>query len=160
MEITETTAESKSTEAASAENAGECGRSADFYCARAMAQLESVLREISPTTKLHARRAGRQLKNEKRDDWGSTNGTNPHTHSHRAAAQFGAFDLGFAKPIPDPLSLDEGLDFVVLEDGVIELTPTGFRRMSQAHSAGLDVVIGVDWRDVLRLPFRMGGPTR
>ena len=35
---------------------------------------------------------------------------------------------------------------------MIELTEAGFRRMVQAHSAGLDVVIGVDSREVLRLP--------
>jgi hypothetical protein len=37
-------------------------------------------------------------------------------------------------------------------DGAIELTETGFRRMAQAHSAGMDVVIGLDRRDVLRFP--------
>jgi hypothetical protein len=154
MEILQITAESKSTEAVSAESAGEYGRCAESDCARALAQLESVLRETSPM-KLQARRAGRQLKNEKRDEWATINGIKPYTHSHRAAVQFGVFDLGFAKPIPDPLSLDQGLDFVVHDDGAIELTPTGFRRMAQAHSAGLDVVIGVDWPDVLRLPVRM-----
>jgi hypothetical protein len=68
--------------------------------------------------------------------------------------QFGVFDLDFAKLVPDSLSLDQGPDFVVHEDGHIELTQTGFRRMSQGHSAGRDVVIGVDSREVLRLPFR------
>jgi hypothetical protein len=32
------------------------------------------------------------------------------------------------------------------------LTEVGFRRMAQAHSAAIDVVIGIDSRDVLRFP--------
>jgi len=52
----------------------------------------------------------------------------------------------------DRLVLDSGLDFVFHNDGVIELTEVGFRRMLQAHSAAIDVVIGVDSRDVLRFP--------
>jgi hypothetical protein len=35
---------------------------------------------------------------------------------------------------------------------MIELTEAGFRRMGQAHSAGLDAVIEVDRRDLLRFP--------
>jgi hypothetical protein len=50
------------------------------------------------------------------------------------------------------IRLDPDLDFVVHDDGMIELTEAGFRRMVQAHSAGLDAVIGVDSREVLRLP--------
>jgi hypothetical protein len=56
----------------------------------------------------------------------------------------------------DRLSLDPGLDFVVHDDGMIELTEAGFRRMSQAHSAGLDTVIEVDRRELLRLPAKLG----
>ena len=152
MEMPQTTAKPESTEATSAENAGEYSGSADSDVAKAIAQIESVLRELSPM-KLQVRGARRQLKNDKRDDWAKINGTKAYTHS-RAAVQFGVFDLDFAKLVPDSLSLDQGLDFVVHEDGHIELTQTGFRRMSQAHSAGRDVVIGVDSRDVLRLPFR------
>jgi hypothetical protein len=74
--------------------------------------------------------------------------------------QSGVFDLRLAKRIPDRLFLDQGLDFVVHADGAIEVTPTGFWRMSQAHSAGLDVVIGVDSRDLLRLPVRVGDVAR
>jgi hypothetical protein len=48
------------------------------------------------------------------------------------------------------LRLDLDLDFVVDDEGLIELTEAGFRRMVQAHSAGLDVVIGTYGRDVLR----------
>jgi hypothetical protein len=40
------------------------------------------------------------------------------------------------------------------------VTPTGFWRMSQAHSAGLDVVIGVDRRDLSRLPVPVGDVLR
>ena len=36
--------------------------------------------------------------------------------------------------------------------GMIELTEAGFRRMGQAHSAGLDTVIEVDRRCLLRFP--------
>jgi hypothetical protein len=52
----------------------------------------------------------------------------------------------------DRIRLDPDLDFIVHDDGLIELTEAGFRRMVQVHSAGLDVVIGVDSREVLRLP--------
>ena len=58
-------------------------------------------------------------------------------------------------PAPSPIDrlvLDPGLDFVFHKDGVIELTEVGFRRMAQAHSAAIDVVIGIDSRDVLRFP--------
>jgi hypothetical protein len=55
-------------------------------------------------------------------------------------------------PSIDRLLLDPGLDFVVHDDGMIELTEAGFRRMWQAHSAGLDTVIEVDRRELLRLP--------
>ena len=62
------------------------------------------------------------------------------------------FDLSLARAMPDPLPLDPGLDFVVHDDGMIELTEAGFRRMGQAHSAGLDTVIEVDRRCLLRFP--------
>ena len=40
---------------------------------------------------------------------------------------------------------------------LLKSTPTGFWRMSQAHSAGLDdAVIGVDRRDLSRLPVPVG----
>jgi hypothetical protein len=50
------------------------------------------------------------------------------------------------------LRLDPDLDFVIHEEGAIELTEAGFRRMLQAHSAGLNAVIGIGSREVLRLP--------
>jgi len=34
----------------------------------------------------------------------------------------------------------------------LNLTEAGFRRMGQAHSAGLDTVIKIDRRDVFRFP--------
>jgi hypothetical protein len=80
--------------------------------------------------------------------------TKPYMQSYRTAVQSGLFDLRLVKAILDPLPLDPGLDFIVLDDGAIELTETGFRRMVQAHSVELDVVIGVDGRDLLRLPAR------
>jgi len=55
-------------------------------------------------------------------------------------------------PSVDRIHLDPDLDFVVHDDGVIELTEAGFRRMVHAHSAGFDAVIGVGKREVLRLP--------
>jgi hypothetical protein len=165
MEIPQTTAEStqttesKNIEPACAGDFDEYRRSSESDCARAMAQAEKVLREISPT-KPNARRPGRQLVSEKADNVSAIGGTKPRTHPHRAAVRSGVFDLRLAKAIPDRLFLDQGLDFVVHEDGAIEVTPTGFWRMSQAHSAGLDVVIGVDSRDLLRLPVPVGDVAR
>jgi hypothetical protein len=148
--------ESKSTEPACADKAGEHAGSVESDCARAIAQAESVLREISSV-----RRRSRELSSpvsQKAESaipgFATIRGTKPYTQSYRTAAQFGIFDLRLVKALPDRLPLDPGLDFIVLDDGAIELTETGFRRMVQAHSAGLDVVIGVDGRDVLRLPAR------
>jgi hypothetical protein len=50
----------------------------------------------------------------------------------------------------DRLRLDPDLDFFVRDAGLIEMTEAGVRRMVQAHSAGLDVVIGINGREVLR----------
>ena len=160
MAIPQTSARSefRNTEAACADRAGESGGSAESDCARAMAQAERVLREISLTA-FSARRRSPELSrsvSEKAESaipgFATIRGTQPYTHSYRAAAQFGIFDLRLAKAIPDRVPLDLGLDFVVHDDGAIELTETGFRRMAQAHSAGMDVVIGLDRRDVLRFP--------
>ena len=57
-----------------------------------------------------------------------------------------------APPPIDRLVLDPDLDFIFHKDGMIELTETGFRRMGQAHSAGLDAVIEVDQRYLLHFP--------
>ena len=47
-------------------------------------------------------------------------------------------------PWPDRLLLDPTLEFIAREGGAIELTEAGFRRLAQAHSAGLDAVIEID----------------
>jgi hypothetical protein len=158
MEIPQISArsESKSTQAACADKAGEHGGAAESDCARAIAQAESVLREISSV-----RRRSPELSSsvsQKAESaipaFATIRGAKPYTQSYRTAAQFGIVDLRLVKTILDPLFLDPGLDFIVLHDGAIELTETGFRRMVQAHSVELDVVIGVDGRDLLRLPAR------
>jgi hypothetical protein len=51
----------------------------------------------------------------------------------------------------DRVALDRDLDFV-FHNGTIELTGVGFRRMAQAHSAAIDVMIGIDGRELLRFP--------
>jgi hypothetical protein len=60
------------------------------------------------------------------------------------------FDLSLARAMPDCLALDPGLDFVLDDDGMIELTDAGFRRMGQAHSAGLGTVIEIGRHDEFR----------
>jgi hypothetical protein len=100
-------------------------------CTRALAEAERVLREVSA---LCTRRSGPQRSS--------------------SPAQFGVFDLRLERAMPDRLPLDPGLDFVVHDDGSIDLTEAGFRRMAQAHSAGLDAVIWVDRHDLLRFPAR------
>ena len=158
MEIPQTSARSEFRNTDGGDRAGESGGSAGSDCARAMAQAERVLREISLTA-FSARRRSPGLSSfvsEKAESAipgiATIRGTQPYTHSYRAATQFGIFDLRLAKAIPERVPLDLGLDFVVHDDGAIELTETGFRRMAQAHSAGLDAVIGVERRDVLRFP--------
>ena len=100
----------------------EYGPAAECACARAMAEAERLLREISVVA--------------------------PWTH----------FDLSLARAMPDPLPLDPGLDFVVHDDGMIELTEAGFRRMRQARSVSLDTVIKIDRREVFRFPAtKLGG---
>ena len=162
MEIPQSSArsEAKSTEPACADQAGAHAGSAESDRARAIAQAESVLREISLTAFSKRRRSPElsssvsQKAESEIPSFATSRRTNPYAHSSRTAAHFGIFDLQLAKAILDPLPLDPGLDFLVLDDGAIELTETGYRRMAQAHSAGLDLVIGVEGRDVLRLPAR------
>jgi len=153
MEIPQTSARSESTntEAACAD-AIEYG-SAESDCARAIAQAERVLREVSLMA-FCARRARPLSSSVSEKTEASVPGfptIRGSKHSYRAAAPFGGFDL---QPIPDHLPLDPGLDFVVHDDGAIELTEIGFRRMAQAHSAGLDAVIEVDSGQVFRFPAR------
>jgi hypothetical protein len=98
-------------------------------CARAMAEAERVLRELASFT----RRSKLAC-------------SSPANEVPKAPSLV---------PAPSPIGrlvLDPSLDFVLRKDGVIELTEVGFRRMGQAHSAAIDVVIRIDSRDVLRFP--------
>jgi hypothetical protein len=154
MEMPETSADAKSAKTVCVNN---IGGSAEPDCARAIAQAESVLREIS-LKKCYGPPSSRQRVKEQAEspasDLPTISAGKPNTHSRRAAAQFAVFDLLSAKAIPDHLSLDRGLDFVIHDDGAIELTELGFWRMMRAHSAGLDVVLGVDRCGILRFPAR------
>ena len=107
----------------------EYGRGAESDCARAMAEVERVLHELA----LFTRRS------------------TPDGSSSANAAPKAPSLVPAPSPI-DRLVLDPGLDFVFHKDGMIELTEAGFRRMGQAHSAGLDTVIEVDRRCLLRFP--------
>ena len=98
-------------------------------CARAMAEVEKVLHELA----LFTRRS-------------TPDRSSPANEVSKAPS------LVPATPPIDRLVLDPGLDFVLHKDGMIELTEAGFRRMGQAHSAGLDTVIEVDRRYLLRFP--------
>jgi hypothetical protein len=117
----------------------EYGRGADPDCARAMAEAENVLRELS----LDA------LFRRQSSPGGSTSDETPKApplHSRTSSVPaLASFSI-------DRLHLDPDLDFVVHADGTIELTAAGFRRMVQAHSAGLDTVIEVDGRNRLYFP--------
>jgi hypothetical protein len=107
----------------------EHGRAGQSDWARAMAEAEEVLRELALFT--------RRSKPAR---------SSPANEAPKAPSLVPA-----PSPI-DRLVLDPGLDFVFHKDGVIELTEVGFRRMAQAHSATIDVVISIDSRDVLRFP--------
>jgi hypothetical protein len=108
------------------------GRGAESDCARAMAEIERVLRELALTRRSSPERSG------------------PANEASNAPSLVPA-----PSPI-DRLVLDAGLDFVCHKDGMIELTEAGFRRMGQAHSAGLDTVIEVERRYLLRFPASPG----
>src|SRR5262245_46839147 len=112
--------------------------SAHSECARAMA--EAVLQELSinpPFTRQSSPRG---------------QGSVDEHASEQSAVSTHSCELRIALPSVDRIRLDPDLDFVIHDDGMIELTEAGFRRMVQAHSAGLDAVIGVDGREALRLP--------
>jgi hypothetical protein len=106
----------------------EDGRGAESDCARAMAEIERVLHELALTRRASPKRLS------------------PANESPKAPSLVPA-----PSPI-DRLVLDPGLDFVFHKDGMIELTEAGFRRIGQAHSAGLDTVIEVEERYLLYLP--------
>ena len=104
------------------------GRGAESDCARAMAEIERVLHELALTRRSTLDRSS------------------PANEASNAPSL-----VPVSSPI-DRLVLDPGLDFIFHKDGMIELTEAGFRRMGQAHSAGLDTVIEVDRRSLLRFP--------
>jgi len=108
----------------------EHSRGGQSDCARALAEAEKALRELALFT--------RRSKPE-------------HSNAANKARKVPAFLVPAPSPI-DRVVLDPDLDFVFHKDGTIELTAVGFRRMAQAHSAAIDVVIGIDSRDVLRFP--------
>lgn len=154
MEMPETSADAKRAKTVCVNN---IGGSAELDCARAIAQAESVLCELSLKKRYGRQSSPSGVKEQAESavpDLATISASKPHTHSHRAAAQFGVFDLVLGKATPDRLSLDRGLDFVIHDDGAIELTEVGFWRMMRAHSAGLDVVIGVDRCGILRFPAK------
>jgi hypothetical protein len=109
-------------------------------CARAMAEAERVLREIS----LPALCAG-----QPNPGHSSFADEKPKAQSLVSPRSGG---ISAAPPAVERLRLDPDLDFIVHDHGVIELTEAGFRRMVQAHSSGRDAVIEVDRREVLRFP--------
>jgi hypothetical protein len=115
------------------------GSGAESNCARAMAEAESVLRELSSSRASGANRVPRP-------DTADEMPLAPSLTPQRPGAP------SLAPPSINYLLLDPGLDFTVYGDGMIELTQAGFRRMGQAHSAGLDTVIEVDRRRVLHFP--------
>jgi hypothetical protein len=117
-------------------NLGEYSRSAEPDCARAMAAAESALRELSSSRSSSANRV---------PGHSSTADATPWVPSLPREAP------ALTPPCINKIALDPDLDFVVHDDGVIELTEAGFRRIVQAHSAGLDAAIGVNGREVLRL---------
>src|SRR5262245_53555146 len=117
-------------------NLGGYDAGADPECARAMA--EAVLRELSFTGPCTGQ-----------STVGCPNSVDEKP-SGPVSVQSG--QPRAALPSVDRIHLDANLDFVIHDDGMIELTEAGFRRMVQAHSAGFDAVIGVDNRELLRLP--------
>ena len=98
-------------------------------CARALAEAEKVLRELA----LFTRRSKPK-----------------HSNAANKARKVPTL-VPALSPI-DRVVLDRDLDFVVHKDASIELTAAGFRRMTQAHCAAIDVVIAIDGREVLRFP--------
>jgi hypothetical protein len=107
----------------------------DADCAGAMAEVEIVLHELALLTRR----------------------SSPERSSRVNDAPKAPSVVPASSPI-DRLVLDAGLDFVVHDDGMIELTEAGFGRMRQAHSVGLDTVIKIDGREVFCFPVtQLGG---
>src|SRR5260370_36091627 len=97
----------------------EYGRGAESDCARAMAEIERVLHELAFTRR-----------------------SSPERLSPANEASTAPSLVPAPSPI-DRLVFDAGLEFVLHKAETIELTEAGFRRIGQAHSAGLDTVIEV-----------------
>jgi hypothetical protein len=115
----------------------EQGAGLECECAKAVAEAERVLRELSLDEPFKCQSKARISNNEPRE---------------QSLAPARSEKPPEALTPVNRLCLDPNLDFVVHADGMIELTEAGFRRMVQAHSAGLDTVIGIDRREVLRVP--------
>jgi hypothetical protein len=113
---------------------GDSVASTQSECERAIAEAEMVLRELF-LVEAEPRQANVE----------PSNAVNEKREPSRRSAVPRALPSAV-----DRLRLDPGLDFIVSDEGLIEMTEAGARRMVQAHSAGLDVVIGINGREVLR----------
>jgi hypothetical protein len=102
-------------------------------CERAIAEAETVLRELLLVQPRQATVEPPSV---------------PSAKSSEAATQ--SLLYCSAPSAVDRLHLDPHLDFVVCDEGLIEITEAGVRRMAQAHSAGLDVAIAMNGCEVLR----------
>ena len=102
-------------------------------CERAIAEAETVLRELLLVQPRQATVEPPSV---------------PSAKSSEAATQ--SLLYCSAPSAVDRLHLDPHLDFVVCDEGLIEITEAGVRRMAQAHSAGLDVAIAMNGREMLR----------
>jgi hypothetical protein len=102
-------------------------------CERAIAEAETVLRELLLVQPQQATVEPPSI---------------PSAKSSKAARQSVLYCS--APSALDRLRLDPDLDFVVCDEGLIEITEAGVRRMAQAHSAGLDVAIAMNGRELLR----------
>src|SRR5262245_22085135 len=107
-------------------NLGEYARGAESDCAIAMAEAERVLRELSLVAHF-----------TRQSNPGCSSTADETSMAQRLVSRQSAVPSLSPSSI-DRLPLDPGLDFVVHDDGMIELTEAGFRRMWQTHSAGLD----------------------
>jgi hypothetical protein len=108
-------------------------RGAKSECERALAEAETVLRELLLVEARQSNLEPSSAVNEKSRD--------PTRRWVMPRSLPSAVDR---------LRLDPGLDFIARDKGLIEMTEAGVRRMVQAHSAGLEVVIGINGREVLR----------
>jgi hypothetical protein len=119
------------------------GAGAESECVRALAAAETVLREL--------------LLVEPRQSTLEPSGAANEKSRARDPARRSVMPRSVPSAI-DRLRLDPGLDFIVRDEGLIEMTEAGVRRMVQAHSAGLDVVIGINDREVLHFLAPKRGP--